>query len=59
MFEKNGKKLVYRRERGKFVAVPVDIASSSAGRVVVTRGLKDGDEIALVDPTEKDKKSGA
>lgn len=57
LFEKNGKKLVYRRDHDKFVAVPVDIASSSAGRVVVTRGLKDGDEIALVDPFEK--KSGA
>ena len=50
LFEKEGKKLVYRREKGKFVAVPVEIASSSAGRVVVTRGLKDGDELALVDP---------
>ena len=57
IFEKEGKKLVYRREHDRFVAVPVDIASSSAGRVVVTRGLKDGDEIALVDPFEK--KGGA
>jgi multidrug resistance efflux pump len=57
LFEKEGKKLIYRRDHGKFVAVPVEIATSSAGRVVVTRGLKDGDEIALVDPTEK--KSGA
>jgi len=50
LFEKEGKKLVYRREHGKFVAVPVEIASSTAGRVVVTKGLNDGDEIALVDP---------
>jgi len=57
LFEKDGKKLVYRRDHGKFVAVPVDIATSSAGRVVVIRGLQDGDELALVDPTEK--KSGA
>jgi RND family efflux transporter MFP subunit len=57
LFEKEGKKLVYRREKGKFVAAPVEIATSSAGRVVVTKGLNDGDEIALVDPTEK--KNGA
>ena len=53
LFEKEGKKLVYRREKGKFVAAPVEIATSSAGRVVVTKGLNDGDVIALVDPTEK------
>jgi hypothetical protein len=58
LFEKDGKKLVYRRDGAKFVAVTVEIASSSAGRVVVTKGLKDGDEIALVDPTAE-KKSGA
>ena len=57
LFEKEGKKIVYRRDHGKFAPVEVDIATSSAGRVVVTRGLKDGDELALVDPTEK--KSGA
>jgi multidrug efflux pump subunit AcrA (membrane-fusion protein) len=50
LFEKDGKKLVYRREHGKFVPVRVEIATSSAGRVVVTKGLVDGDEIALVDP---------
>jgi RND family efflux transporter MFP subunit len=57
LFEKEGKKLVYRRTNGKFVAMPVEIATSSAGRVVVTKGLSDGDEIALVDPTLK--KNGA
>lgn len=53
LFEKDGRKIVYRRSGSSFVAAPVEIASSSAGRIVVTKGLSDGDVIALVDPTEK------
>lgn len=51
LFEKNGKQIVYRRNGSKFDAVPVEIASSSAGRVVVTKGVRNGDDLALVDPT--------
>jgi multidrug efflux pump subunit AcrA (membrane-fusion protein) len=51
MFEKDGKKLVYRKKDGKFEPVFVTISSSSAGRVVVTKGLVQGDELALEDPT--------
>ena len=53
MFEKEGKKLVYRKKNDSFEPVEVTIGSSSAGRVVVTKGLKPGDEIALEDPTEE------
>ncbi len=53
IFEKQGKKLVYRRSGSKFEPVPIEIGSSTAGRVVVTKGLKQGDEIALRDPTEE------
>jgi HlyD family secretion protein len=52
LFEKEGKKLVYVRRGGKFVPSEVTVATSSAGRVVVTKGLAAGDDIALVDPTE-------
>lgn len=52
LFEKDGKKLVYRRKNGRFEPIEVAISSSSAGRVVVTRGLISGDEIALHDPTK-------
>lgn len=52
LFEKEGKKLVYRRSGKGFVPVEVTIGSSSAGRVVVTKGLQRGDEIALEDPTK-------
>ncbi|MEA2162220.1 MAG: HlyD family secretion protein [Thermoanaerobaculia bacterium] len=53
IFEKQGKKLVYRKRGGKFEPVVVEIGSSSAGRVVVTKGLAKGDEIALRDPTDE------
>jgi RND family efflux transporter MFP subunit len=50
LFEKEGKRLVYRRKGDSFEPVEVTIGSSSAGRVVVTKGLAKGDEIALEDP---------
>ena len=53
IFEKQGKKLVYRKRTGGFDPVPIEIGSSSSGRVVVTKGLAKGDEIALRDPTEE------
>lgn len=54
LFEKEGKKLVYRKKGGDaFEPAEVTIGSSSAGRVVVTKGLTKGDEIALEDPTKE------
>ena len=43
---------MYRKHGDKFDAVAIEIGTSSAGRVVVTKGLAKGDEIALRDPTE-------
>ncbi|HYC88079.1 MAG TPA: HlyD family efflux transporter periplasmic adaptor subunit [Thermoanaerobaculia bacterium] len=54
LFEKNGKKLAYVRRGDRFEPVEVTIGSSSAGRVVVAKGLKRGDEIALEDPTKNE-----
>jgi multidrug efflux pump subunit AcrA (membrane-fusion protein) len=54
LFEKEGKKLVYRKKKEAFEPVEVTIGSSSAGRVVVTKGLTKGDEIALEDPTKNE-----
>ena len=56
LFEKEGKKLVYRRQGDQYQPVQVTLGSSTAGRVVVTRGLKKGDEIALEDPTSSEGK---
>jgi HlyD family secretion protein len=55
LFEKEGKKLVYRKRGDRFDAVPVEIASSTPGRVVVTKGIARGDELALRDPTEAER----
>jgi len=57
LFEKDGKKIVYRRHGSKYDAVPVEISSSTAGRVVVTKGIGDGDQLALIDPTAKKNES--
>lgn len=50
LFEKGGKRVVYRRQGEAFVPAEVTIGSSTAGRVVVTKGISKGDEIALEDP---------
>jgi hypothetical protein len=54
LFDKDGKKIVYRRKGEAFEPSVVTIGSSTAGRVVITKGLSKGDEIALEDPTKDD-----
>src|SRR5260221_5457171 len=51
IFEKDGKKVVYRRAGAEFAPVEVTLGPAAVGRVVVERGLAAGDEIALRDPT--------
>jgi len=50
VFASGGEQVVYVRRNGRFVAQRVTLGSSTAGRIVVTGGLKDGDELALRDP---------
>lgn len=57
VFEVKGDRVVYVRRGGRFSAAPVTIEGSTAGRVVVTKGLKDGDVIALSDPGKESEKS--
>lgn len=59
LFEKEGKKLVYRKNGERFEPVEVTIGSSTAGRIVVTNGLSRGDEIALQDPTTSQAESSS
>lgn len=59
LFEKEGKRIVYRRKGESFEAVEVTIGSSSAGRVVVTKGLAKNDLIAMEDPTREGAGAGA
>jgi RND family efflux transporter MFP subunit len=54
IFEKEGKKIVYRRAHAEFSPVEVTLGPAAVGRVVVERGLAAGDEIALRDPTAAD-----
>ncbi len=47
----DGKPVVYRWDKGEFVAAEVELGPAAFGRIVVTSGLDEGDSIALRDPT--------
>lgn len=51
VFEKSGKRIVYRWTGRGFGPVEVAIGPVALGRVVIDKGLADGDIIALCDPT--------
>jgi multidrug resistance efflux pump len=53
LFEKDGKRVVYRREGGRFVPAEVTVSAHGMARVVIATGLRSGDRIALRDPAEK------
>jgi multidrug efflux pump subunit AcrA (membrane-fusion protein) len=42
---------VYRKDKDRFEPVPVELGAATAGRVVIKKGLSEGDVIALRDPT--------
>jgi multidrug resistance efflux pump len=50
LFERDGRRVVYRRQAGGFVPVEVTIGRQSVSRVVIDKGLAAGDVIALRDP---------
>ena len=50
IFEKDGKKVVYKLKGSAFAPVEVTLGPAAVGRVVVEQGLNEGDEIALRDP---------
>src|SRR6185436_12474561 len=49
--ERDGKKVVYRRTAFGFEPVEVALGALAPGRVVVEKGLSDGDVVALRDPS--------
>ena len=53
LFEKDGKRVVYRRESGGFTPVEVKVGRNSVSRIVVEDGVRPGDRVALRDPTLK------
>ncbi len=51
VFEREGRTVVYRRQGNQFEPVEVALGPSGAGRVVVEKGLRPGDAVALSDPS--------
>lgn len=56
--EREGQSIVWKREGRDFIAVPVQTGPGTAGRVLVTSGLADGDEVALENPETRRSASG-
>ena len=50
VFRDGGDSIVYRRGASGFEPVPVTLGAATAGRVVISEGLTEGDEIALREP---------
>ncbi len=52
VFEQDGKKIVYRLKHGAFEPAEVVLGPVAVGRVVIERGIAEGDVVALRDPTK-------
>ena len=50
VFVEDGKRVIYRRRGTSFETVEVTLGASSLGRIVIEKGLEDGDVIALRNP---------
>ena len=53
-FQKSGETVAYRWTGSKFEERPIEIARRSGDRILVSRGLREGDRIALKDPSGKE-----
>jgi multidrug resistance efflux pump len=53
VFDRDGRRVVYKRQGGAFVPVEVTIGRQSVSRVVIDQGLAPGDRVALRDPTAR------
>jgi RND family efflux transporter MFP subunit len=54
LFEKDGRRFVYRLERDRFKAVDVSTSGRSLSTVVIAKGLAPGDRIAMQDPERRE-----
>ena len=59
VFEKDGRKIVWRRRGSRFEEAEVVLGPAALGTVVVEKGLAPGDVIALRDPTRPADDGGA
>jgi hypothetical protein len=51
VFDRDGRRVVYKRQGAAFVPAEVTIGRQSVSRVVIDKGLAAGDVVALRDPT--------
>lgn len=51
VFEKDGEKVVYIKNGSGFDAVDVEVGEKSENYIVISKGVKNGDKVALRDPT--------
>ena len=58
VFERDDQHIVYVRRGGDFRAVEVELGAESDDRVMITKGLKGGEEVALRDVRAADEESG-
>lgn len=57
LFQKDGKQTVYLKKGSGFEQLQVKVGSENESRSEIESGLKEGDEVALVDPTAPRKSS--
>jgi HlyD family secretion protein len=57
LFEKDGRRLVYRFEGGRFQPVEVVVGRRSLGKVLIEKGIQPGDRIALANPERRESSS--
>ena len=53
-FQKSGQTVAYVVEGSKFREQPIEVSRRSRDRILVSRGLRAGDRVALQDPSVKE-----
>lgn len=54
LFQKSGRNLVYVWEGTQFEEREIEVGRRSADRILITKGLRGGEKVALSDPTNKE-----
>ena len=57
VFEKNGKKIIYVKNGSGFDEHEAELGEKGEDYIVVNKGVEEGDEVALIDPTAKPNES--
>ncbi len=55
LFPKSGQNIAYVWEGAQFEEHPVEIGRRSGDKILITKGLREGDQIALRDPTARER----